>query len=170
MAREGAEAMQGAPGQGPDGFKDAEHLLRVAALFALGVIAFFAARTLLVPADFGQMGHYRSGALADNRARPVVFAGAAACAECHHDVAEAKARGGHARPSCEACHGPQAAHAKDPAVKPRRPEGRTLCLRCHAALVGRPPAFPQVDATEHAGEAACIECHAAHDPSLGGRP
>jgi predicted CXXCH cytochrome family protein len=152
----------------PRSFKDAEHLVRVAALFLAGVVAFFVAQRLLVPAGFGQYGHYRAGALADNRDRPVVFAGRAACEECHTDVAETKAKGRHARPACEACHGALAAHAADPSIKPTRPDGRTLCLRCHTALVGRPASFPQIDVAEHAPKGACTECHATHDPGLGG--
>ncbi|HUG54555.1 MAG TPA: hypothetical protein VMR21_13190 [Vicinamibacteria bacterium] len=152
------------------GLRDAEHLIRVAVLFVAGVIGFAVVQRLLVPEGFGELGHYRTGALADNRSRPVVFAGGAACQECHSDVAETKARGGHARPSCEACHGALARHAADPEVKPVRPDGRTLCMRCHAVLVGRPGAFPQVDVDDHAGEATCTECHAAHDPLPGGAP
>jgi predicted CXXCH cytochrome family protein len=149
------------------GLADAEHLLRVAALFVAGIAAFLAAQRLLVPEGFGEKGHYRLGALADNRARKAVFAGHATCEECHTEVAEVKAKGSHARPACEACHGPLAAHAEDPAIKPVRPAGRALCLRCHAQLVGRPSAFPQVEAEAHAGQSACVECHVAHDPMAG---
>ena len=151
-------------------FKDAEHLARVAALFLLGIGGFWVAQRLLVPEGFGRHGHYRPGALADKRDQPLVFAGRAACEQCHTDVAETKAKGKHARPACEACHGALALHASDPTVKPTRPDGRTLCLRCHAALVGRPSPFPQIDAAEHAPEGACTACHAAHDPGLGGAP
>lgn len=150
--------------------KDAEHLLRVAALFLLGLAAFLLAQRLLVPEGFGRYGHYRAGALLDGRERPIVFAGQAACEECHTDIAETKAKGNHARPACEACHGPLARHAADPGIKPQRPDGRTLCLRCHAVLVGRPATFPQIDVEEHAPKGACIECHAAHAPGLGGSP
>jgi predicted CXXCH cytochrome family protein len=149
-------------------FKDAEHLARVAALFLLGVAAFFLAQRLFVPEGFGKYGHYRPGALADRRNLPLVFAGRAACEECHTDIAETKAKGKHARPACEACHGPLATHAADPSVKPVRPDGRTVCLRCHTALVGRPASFPQIAVAEHAPKGACTECHAAHDPGLGG--
>ena len=150
--------------------KDAEHLARVAALFLLGVAAFFLAQRLFVPEGFGKYGHYRAGALEDRRNLPLVFAGRAACEECHTDVAEAKAKGKHARPACEACHGPLATHAADPSVKPVRPDGRTVCLRCHTALVGRPASFPQIDVAEHAPKGLCTECHVAHDPGLGGTP
>ena len=43
-----------------DGFKDREHLLRMAALFVAGLAAFVVLRGVLVPADFGELGHYRS--------------------------------------------------------------------------------------------------------------
>jgi hypothetical protein len=149
-------------------FKDAEHLVRVAALFLAGIVVFLALQRLLVPEGFGRFGHYRPGALMDNRGRPLVFAGHAACEECHTDVAAAKAKGRHARPACEACHGALAAHAADPSIKPARPDGRAVCLRCHTALVGRPASFPQIDVADHAPEGACIDCPSAHDPGLGG--
>jgi len=148
--------------------RDAEHLGRVAALFLLGVVGFFLAQRLLVPEGFGKHGHYRAGATEERRQLPTVFAGRAACEECHTDVAETNAKGKHARPACEACHGALAVHAADPSVKPTRPDGRALCLRCHTELVGRPSSFPQIDVAEHAPKGACTECHAAHDPGLGG--
>ena len=148
--------------------RDAEHLGRVAALFLLGVVGFFLAQRLLVPEGFGKHGHYRAGATEERRQLPSVFAGRAACEECHTDVAETNAKGKHARPACEACHGALAVHAADPSVKPTRPDGRALCLRCHTELVGRPSSFPQIDVAEHAPKGACTECHAAHDPGLGG--
>lgn len=141
------------------------HLLRVAALFAAGLVVFLVVRWLLVPADFGVHGHYRASALDDARALPVVHAGQAACVECHSDTAEARQAGRHARIACEACHGPQARHAGgDEQAKPARPHGRTTCLPCHAASVARPARYPQVEIADHAGDAACIECHQPHQP------
>ena len=67
-------------------FGHKEHLVRVAALFAAGVLVFVALQSLLVPKGFGGYGHYRAGALDDNRARPLVHAGRGACVECHADV------------------------------------------------------------------------------------
>jgi predicted CXXCH cytochrome family protein len=148
------------------GLKDGEHLVRVVLLFVAGVVLFVLAQRLLVPPGFGALGHYRPGALADNRAFPVVYAGRAACEECHTDVADARKGGRHERIGCEACHGPLAGHAQDASAKPARPDGRELCLRCHAQLQGRPATFPQVQAKEHAPEGACIDCHTAHKPDL----
>jgi hypothetical protein len=80
-------------------------------------------------------------------------------------VPEAAKGGPHAAIRCEACHGPLAGHAADPAGKQAvRPDPRVLCARCHAANVARPARFPQVDVAEHAGGEACTTCHAAHNP------
>ncbi len=149
--------------------RSGEHLLRVGALFLAGIAVFIGAQRLLVPKDFGALGHYRPGALADNRDRPSLYAGHATCEECHTEVAETKRKGKHAGPACEACHGPLATHASDPSIKPARPDARTLCVRCHAALVGRPSRFPQIQPADHVPEgASCLDCHVAHDPALGG--
>lgn len=148
------------------GFKDREHLIRLAALFAAGTALFLVARHHFVPSDFGVHGFYRAGALADIRARPIAYAGQAACVECHGEVGERRATGGHARVSCESCHGPLAAHASGDGPEPRRPEGRLICIRCHAANRSKPAAFPQIVPSDHAGDGPCIECHKPHAPGI----
>jgi hypothetical protein len=146
-------------------FGSGEHLMRVLLLFAAGLIAFLGLKALLVPKDFGLHGHYRAGALADNRAHRVSYAGRAACADCHTDEPAALAKGKHARVGCESCHGALAVHAEDPeARKPALPEVPGLCLRCHGKTSGRPASFPQIDPADHAGEGRCTECHSPHDP------
>lgn len=148
-------------------FKDVEHLLRLAALFAAGLIVFLIVRAALVPDDFGVFGHYRASALEDNRAKPIVYAGQAACAECHTDVVEVRAAAKHAGVACEACHGPAAAHAGAPdTVKPTLPDDRALCSRCHAANTGKPAWYRTVNVKEHAGEERCVTCHVPHDPRI----
>jgi hypothetical protein len=149
-------------------FKDVEHLLRVAGLLLVGVVLFLGLKALLVPKDFGLYGHYRAGALDDARARPVVFAGRAACEACHSEVPEATKGGKHAGIACEACHGALAPHAEadDPAAtKPPRPTA-ALCPVCHSAAIGKPARFPQVNLKEHAEPGTCLECHRAHRPSV----
>ena len=148
-------------------FEGKEHLLRMAGLFGLGAGVFLGLQAILVPADFGVYGHYRAGALEDNKRRAAVYAGRASCAECHADAAAALKAGSHRTAGCEACHGPLFRHAADAAAqKPTRPDTRTLCLQCHAADAARPATFPQVDPREHAAEGACTECHTAHSPGL----
>lgn len=146
-------------------FRSYEHLLRLAALFAAGVALFVVLRWLLVPADYGQIGPYRAGALAQNRARPIVHAGQAACVECHADVADIRKANAHERIGCESCHGPLAAHAIDPSVAAPRPDPRATCAVCHLPDAAKPRAFKTVTFAEHADPGACTTCHPAHAPA-----
>jgi hypothetical protein len=146
-------------------FRDAEHLARLAGLFLAAGALFVVLRAALVPDDFGIYGHYRAGALADNAARPVAFAGEPVCVECHSDAGEIKRAGAHAPVSCEACHGPLARHAADETSAPPRP-GTTNCLGCHANVAGRPTWMKQIVARDHAGDAGCTTCHQPHTPRI----
>ncbi len=145
--------------------EDAGHLVRLAAAFAVLVVLFVIARGALIPKDFGTYGHYRAGALADARARPVSYAGRAACVECHDDVDALKKKGKHAGLGCEACHGALARHAADPqGVVPVKPDPAKVCLVCHLKNVAKPAGFPQIDPAEHAGSDPCVTCHKPHSP------
>jgi hypothetical protein len=147
--------------------KDQQHLLRMASLFATGLVIFLSARYALVPPGFGVYGHYRAGALEDNRRPTPEYAGRAACERCHDEVVAARTGSRHARIACEACHGPGRRHAEAPdVVKPARPDVRTTCLRCHSASASRPKAFPQVVASDHSPEGPCTACHVAHAPKI----
>ena len=148
-------------------FRDAGHLFRLAGLFACGTLMFLAIRSFVVPRSFGQYGHYRGAAIAEVAARPLHFAGHHTCETCHADVAQTKSAGKHATVNCEACHGPQAGHAADPAsVDPGKPDTATLCVRCHAASAARPKTFPQVNAADHANGVPCQTCHQPHTPAI----
>jgi cytochrome c7-like protein len=148
-------------------FKDVEHLVRLAALFVGGLLVFTVARAELVPEGFGKYGHYRAGALDDIRAKPINYAGQAACVDCHADIAVLRAQARHKAIACESCHGPLAKHAEDPGqLTPKRPDARPLCVRCHAAKTGKPKRYPSVDVQEHAGDENCLTCHKPHDPRI----
>jgi hypothetical protein len=148
-------------------FKDVEHLLRLAALFAAGILVFTIARAELVPKGFGTLGHYRPGAIDDNRAKPIAYAGQLACAECHGDVVATRALARHRAIACETCHGPLAKHADAPdQLTPQRPNATPLCVRCHAANTGKPKRQPAVDINAHAGGESCLTCHKPHDPRI----
>lgn len=145
--------------------RDAEHLFRLALLFAALLVVFLVARAVLIPEGFGTYGHYRAGALADARSRPLMFAGRAACLDCHEEVDAVKKNGKHAGLACEACHGPLGAHVADPAaVVPDRPDAKSLCLVCHLENLAKPEGFPQIDPADHAGDENCIKCHGPHTP------
>ena len=147
--------------------KDAGHLFRMAAVFAVGIVLFLVLRGIFVPKTFGQYGHYRAAAIADVAAKPVVFAGHQACEACHTDVHEMKSKGVHARVACESCHGPLAKHADDPtALQPPKIDVALLCVRCHEANIAKPKTFPQVVSADHSGGVVCDTCHKPHSPKI----
>lgn len=148
-------------------FKDIEHLIRVAVVLAVALLAFAILRASVVPHSFGQYGHYRGDAIQEIAARPIAHAGHEACETCHTDVVDQKKLGKHVVVACEACHGPQAQHAEDPgSVKPAKLDTAILCARCHEANSAKPKGFPQVATADHSGGLACDTCHQPHKPKI----
>ncbi len=146
---------------------EARHLVLLGLVFLAAIAAFLLVRRAVVPEGFGEYGHYRPGALNDNRMHPLAFAGRAECATCHPNVVSAKSAGKHRPVSCEACHGPLARHATDPdAVRPLKIASVTLCVRCHERDSAKPMQFPQVASAGHSGGEACVSCHQPHSPGL----
>ena len=152
-----------------DFLRSTEHLARVVILLALGIAAFLAIRSAVVPRDFGKYGHFRPASMDDVRARPIKFGGHEVCEACHSEQADLKAKGKHVGVGCEACHGPLARHAEDPtSVVPKLPDTAVLCARCHEANSAKPKSFPQVVTAEHSARLACNTCHKPHNPIIGG--
>lgn len=148
-------------------FQDGKHLISLVVLFATAVGVFVILRAAVVPEGFGKYGHYRAGAIDDNRARPVNFAGQAECASCHDSQLQVRNGGRHKGISCEACHGPQAKHAASGGDnKPAKPNVLTLCLNCHEKDAAKPVALPQVDKAEHYNGTTCSDCHLPHNPKM----
>jgi len=146
--------------------KDISHLLRMAAVFAVGMILFLFLRSAFIPRSFGRYGHYRGDAIAEITAHPLAYAGHQTCEGCHPEEGDTKSKGVHAHVNCESCHGPLAKHADDPAsVTPKLPDVATLCVRCHSENVAKPQGFPQVNAKEHSGGQLCDTCHQPHSPA-----
>ncbi len=147
--------------------KDAGHLFRLAAVFVIGILAFLVIRGFLVPQSFGEYGHYRGNAIREMAARPMNYAGHQTCETCHTEVLDKKKDGRHAHVNCEACHGPLAAHADDPAaVQPAKLDTTLLCPRCHEANAAKPKTFPQVASADHSNGLACDTCHQPHSPAI----
>jgi uncharacterized CHY-type Zn-finger protein len=148
-------------------FKDAGHLFRFAGLFVLAFLVFLVVRQYVVPKSFGQYGHYRGAAIGEIAAHPVKYAGHDSCETCHADVLDVKKAGKHAHVNCEACHGPLAKHADDPAsVTPVLPDTAVLCARCHTASAAKPKGFPQVAPEDHSTGLSCQTCHKLHSPGM----
>ncbi|HUL33662.1 MAG TPA: multiheme c-type cytochrome [Candidatus Eisenbacteria bacterium] len=147
--------------------QDISHLLRMAAVFAVGLVLFLVFRSAFIPKSFGRYGHFRGDALAEIASRPIHYAGHQACGDCHPEEADTKAKGVHAHVNCETCHGPLAKHAEDPtSMTPQLPDVAHLCVRCHSENIAKPPGFPQVNVAEHSGGQLCDTCHQPHSPAL----
>ena len=139
---------------------------RLLPLFAVFIGLFLLVRHLLIPESFGEYGHYRGNSIQENAAAQMHYAGRAACAECHDDMAADLASNIHAGLSCEACHGPGLDHANYPdSVRIEKPSGREFCGLCHSLNPGRKrAAVKQVDLLDHNIDNDCIECHNPHKP------
>jgi hypothetical protein len=148
-------------------FKDVAHLLRLVVLIAVGILLFLGFRNWAVPVGFGQYGHYRGPALNDIRTQQISFAGQDVCEACHTEEHDKAAAGPHHGVRCEACHGAQAKHAKDPSMKPVLPKTPDLCVGCHEASPAKPKSFSQVVSAEHSGGVDCKTCHQPHNPREG---
>jgi len=142
-----------------------QQLVRLAAVFGVAGGTFVAARYVLIPATFGDEGHYRAAAVSTVIARPVKYAGRTECADCHEDVVKTGKLGNHRGVSCEVCHGPAAMHAESGGDSTTRViQPRKLCPVCHAYDPSRPTGFPQIDPVEHNALKACTKCHNPHAP------
>ena len=134
-------------------------------LLLVGIVAsYFIARSFLTPPSFGQYGWFRGEALVELSSRPRVFAGKAACDECHSDEVAKLAKYAHKNLSCEGCHGPGQAHADNPDIKLEVPTF-SQCARCHEANPARPKTQKQIVIKDHYTGSKCTECHVPHAPS-----
>lgn len=141
-------------------------------------------RALLVPATFGEQGHYRSVAPEIEAARTPVHQGKAVCAPCHESEFERHERDVHVTVNCEDCHGAAADHVKARTANAPAKEGELFreleqanCLACHRPLLARPNLFPTVSVEEHFAlvgvsepGTVCQECHDPHAPLQLERP
>ena len=74
-------------------------------------------------------------------------------------------KGKHAHVNCEACHGPLAKHADDPARStPAKLDTAVFCARCHTASAAKPKGFPQVDPADHSSGVALRDLPPAAQP------
>jgi hypothetical protein len=148
-----------------------EQVARLGVLFAVLVIALLPGRTYLIPTRFKDVELHRQATVDRELQRPVRFAGAVSCGDCHDDQLVQKRRGHHRNLACESCHGPCYAHTQDPvSVTPYAPRTRDLCPQCHAYDASRPTGFPQINPAAHNVLGACIDCHNPHKPESGETP
>jgi len=171
-------------------FTRAKHFIRLLALLAIAAGAFLKVRSMVVPPDFGTLGHFRASAIADAAAREPRHLGSAECAECHSDIAEPWASGKHSVPQCENCHGPGMLHVKvvsedsveayaDPILQYtnalRPTTGIRECAWCHLATFERPSILKSIKSVgEHiaatggtfTSTSKCTDCHNPHTAAV----
>ncbi|MBI1963401.1 MAG: hypothetical protein HYS37_08510 [Candidatus Rokubacteria bacterium] len=142
-----------------------EQVNRLAIVVGVLVAVTLLTRFYIIPRSLVSTDLHWTETVRRELAKPVKFAGATACQDCHDDVVTKKARSFHKNVACESCHGPAVRHAEDPgAVKPPAPRDRKFCPVCHAYDPSRPTGFPQINPTAHNPLKACIACHKPHDP------
>lgn len=136
------------------------------------VVLVLAARTVLVPKDFGiwergyMYGWHRKGNEADWKAFKVKYKGVAYCKECHEDKYNDLVQSPHAHIMCENCHGPALNHPEDPPTL-TIDHRRELCIRCHSRLPYKTSgrgAIKGINPMTHYPEAECVLCHYPHNP------
>ncbi|HUS86156.1 MAG TPA: hypothetical protein VMW76_02860 [Bacteroidales bacterium] len=136
-------------------------------LFLVLFIAIFTViKRLLTPENFGELGHYRPGSLADNAAYEPNYAGDETCIMCHPDVFESKGMDLHGDISCETCHDAGFRHSESmDATDIHIPAGREFCGICHSQNAGRSANYVfQVDLKGHNTGKNCTDCHNPHQP------
>ncbi|OGF17082.1 MAG: hypothetical protein A2W00_00925 [Candidatus Eisenbacteria bacterium RBG_16_71_46] len=142
-----------------------DQIVRLGIVTAAILVAAVLVRFVLIPPAFFSTKLHRSSTVEREVAKPISFAGAVACRECHEEEFERKESGYHKTLACETCHGPSARHTEDPLeVKPYAPRDRKFCPVCHAYDASRPTGFPQINPSAHNPLRACITCHNPHDP------
>jgi hypothetical protein len=142
-----------------------EQITRLAVVFGVFITLIVVVRVFILPAELKETGINRKSAIERELAKPVRYAGAHACSECHEDEYETKKAGYHANLACETCHGALQAHTEDPEEEsPFLPQTREFCPVCHTYNLSRPTGYPQINPIAHNPLKPCSQCHNPHDP------
>ncbi|MCA9048283.1 MAG: hypothetical protein KDA89_06115 [Planctomycetaceae bacterium] len=168
------------------------HLWLMATVIIAGGAGAVFVRSQLVPPDFGRLGPYRAGALAEEASHQSVFQADAVCLKCHTDVEEQRAESPHQAVACVHCHGRAVEHVAAAAIAAENPghpippasewdgdfrthtdlfvtQHRKTCLACHTRVVGMPDSFRTIVVAEHLEEQGASEpesdtaCFECHD-------
>ena len=118
-----------------------EQIRRLLIPFLIIIIGYLVARWILVPSDFGLLGHYRASSITINLQKEIRYAGAEVCVECHDQIVAAKKQGYHRGVACEACHGPALVAYSGPwriSSRPLHGRERSVCSVTSISLHGLP--------------------------------
>ena len=147
-------------------------------IFAVVVVAALTVRAFLVPAGFGELGHWRTAAPLEEAAREPTLQGKAVCGACHAKEFAAHEKDVHKPVQCENCHGAGQAHVDAREAKRPASEGvifrelaQSDCLACHRRVQARSKLFPTIDVPSHFAKTGvsdlstpCQSCHDPHEP------
>ena len=143
-------------------------------VLALGA-AILAARTLVVPKDFGihergyMYGWYRKASEEDWKKLQVKYQGRDYCKDCHTEPFRRLHSSPHGMIECENCHGPAIDHPSDP-QKLSIDRSRELCLRCHSHLPYPTSKRAEIRGIDPDGHNVGLECVSCHDPHRASKP
>jgi hypothetical protein len=125
-------------------------LVRLVFVFAVVIVGTILVVKFVIPPRFKDTKIQWADTVKTEVAKPVRYAGAVACTECHDEIVAEKKRGYHRDLSCETCHGPAMAHTEDPDnIKPPAPRDRKFCPVCHTFNPSRPRGFPMINPVAH---------------------
>jgi hypothetical protein len=167
-----------------------QHIKRLILVFVVFIVLFLILKHILKPDSFGKLGHYRAVSIHENSIRPLHYAGAVNCSNCHDSIRLIKAEGFHAKLNCEVCHGPGLKHALyaeqfkngqlPDSLTLTKPNERRDCAVCHEINAARikivfdtinNTMVKQVNVMEHflmskktKMEKKCVLCHNPHQP------
>jgi len=146
-----------------------KHLLRAAGILVGILFVAFILPKLVPPATTESLQSYgfypgRSNAQ-EWKQVSIQYADKSRCNTCHGDKTSTLAASTHKTVACQSCHGAAETHIERGIPLEVNTSGQ-LCETCHAQVVGRPAAFPQVDPAAHAQQVTCQTCHNPHAPKI----
>ena len=146
------------------------HTLRPLYVVLALVAVILAARTLMVPKDFGihergyMYGWYRKASEEDWKNFKVKYQGREYCQDCHGEQFQQLRSSPHSIIECENCHGPAIEHPSEP-QKLTMDRSRELCVRCHTYLpypTSKRAEIRGIDPDTHNPGLECVGCHDPH--------
>jgi hypothetical protein len=159
-------------------FSPKSHLYRLGIVLVVFFVAAAVARQWATPKSWNYQDWYRTDALRDSAAQPLVFGGNESCTSCHEKTDKTMREQEHKGLSCESCHGALADHVKaGKKVDAAKVDlSRWQCMNCHSEQINRPQKFPQFSVDGAIGKfvkkhkemseaTRCVKCHDPHDPT-----
>jgi len=123
------------------------YYVRFVFLLSALMIVLYILSILSTPISFGKFGFYRGDNVREWIERPVQYAGANRCVDCHYQEYSRWNVSEHFGISCETCHGALNEHVKNGSSIPVPSD--ELCRLCHSPSLSRPRGFPQINPNEH---------------------